>query len=47
MSRTFKISEMLSVFIQETVPTLLSTCEREGVYFSEEIIEYHLTESHR
>lgn len=40
MHRTFKISEVLSVFIQETMPALLSTREREDVYFSKEIIEY-------
>lgn len=40
MSRPFLISEVLSVFIQETKPILLSSHERQEIDFSREMIGY-------
>lgn len=40
MSRPFLISEVLSVFIQETKPSLLSTRESKEIDFSREMIDY-------
>lgn len=40
MSRSFLICKVLSVFIWKAKPTLLSTPEREDVYFSREMTEY-------